>query len=186
MIQTDLSKSHISHLISHIKFFFELLVFLIANIVETLLVMKNPVDDFVDKLQEQIFDETREAYGEEVFSRWQNPRFMGKMADASAIGRIIGTCGDSMEIYLRIRNDQIQEAKFFTNGCGSSVACGSMVAELATGKHLDDAVCIGGDTILEALGGLPEEESHCAYLAAETLQTAIDNWMFKGGKAAEK
>lgn len=141
--------------------------------------MKDAMDDFVDKLQEQIFEESKETYGEEVFSRWQNPRFMGKMTDASSVGRITGPCGDTMEIYLRIRNDHIEEINFFTDGCGSSVACGSVAAELATGKDFDEAGLIGGDTILEVLKGLPEEEYHCAYLAAEALQVAIHEWMLK-------
>jgi len=148
--------------------------------------MKNPMDDFVDKLQEQIFEESKETYGEEVFSRWQNPRFMGRMTDASSVGLITGTCGDTMEIYLRIRDEKIQEASFFTDGCGSSVACGSVAAELASGKGIDEAAQIGGDTILDALGGLPEEETHCAYLAAETLQVALHEWMSQGSKAEEK
>ena len=141
--------------------------------------MKNPMDDFVDKLQEQIFDETRKVYGEEVFNRWQNPKFMGKMTNASCVGRLTGSCGDRMEIYLRIKDDRIEEATFFTDGCGSSVACGSMVTELVTGKDLDDAAQISGDTVLRALGALPEEEQHCAYLAAEALQAAIHEWMLK-------
>ena len=141
--------------------------------------MEDSMDHFVDKLQEQIFAESKETYGEEVFSRWQNPKFMGKMTEASAIGRITGTCGDSMEIYLRIETNHIQRASFFTNGCGASVACGSMAAELAVDKNLDEAAEIGGDIILEALGGLPREESHCAFLAAEALQVALHEWMLK-------
>ena len=148
--------------------------------------MKNPKDDFVAKLQEQIFNETRAIYGEEVLSRWKHPKFMGRMTDASSIGRVTGPCGDTMEIYLQLDDDLIQEASFFTDGCGSSVACGSMAAELASGKCLDDAAQIGGDTILDALGGLPEEEAHCAYLAAETLQVALHEWMLQGSKIEER
>ena len=148
--------------------------------------MKDPMDDFVDKLQEQIFEETRKVYGEEVFNRWQNPKFMGKMTNASCVGRLTGNCGDSMEIYLRIRNDKVEEASFFTEGCGASVACGSMVAELATGKDLEEASQIGGDAVLMALGGLPEEENHCAFLAAETLLAAIHEWMLQSSKAKER
>jgi nitrogen fixation NifU-like protein len=148
--------------------------------------MKNPMDDFVDKLQEQIFEESKETYGEEVFSRWQNPRFMGRMTDASSVGRITGPCGDTMEIYLQLDDDLIQKASFFTDGCGSSVACGSVAAELATGKDFDEAGLIGGDTILEVLKGLPEEEHHCAYLAAEAIQVAIHKWMLQGSKTEEK
>jgi len=139
--------------------------------------MKNSLDDFVDRLQEQVFDETRTTYGEEVFSRWQNPRFMGKMKNASSVGRVTGRCGDSMEIYLLIENDHIEKARFFTDGCGWSVACGSVAVDLAMGKDLDEAAKIGGDRILKALGGLPEEEKHCAFLAAETLIAAIHQWM---------
>ena len=141
--------------------------------------MKNPKDDFVAKLQEQIFNETRAIYGEEVLSRWQHPKFMGKMTDASSVGRVTGPCGDTMEIYLQLEGDRIQKASFFTDGCGSSVACGSVAAELATGKEFDEAVLMGGDTILDILKGLPKEECHCAYLAAEALQVAIHEWMLK-------
>ena len=148
--------------------------------------MEKTLDDFVTKLQEEIFEKTKETYGEEVFSRWQNPRFMGKMKNASSVGRVTGRCGDSMEIYLRIRNDHIEEVNFFTDGCGSSVACGSMAAELASGKGLDEAAQIGGDTILQALGGLPEEEDHCAFLAAETLIAAIHQWMVANLKTDER
>jgi nitrogen fixation NifU-like protein len=148
--------------------------------------MKNPMDDFVDKLQEQIFEETREVYGEEVFNRWQNPKFMGRMTNASCVGRLTGSCGDRMEIYLRITNDKVEEASFFTEGCGASVACGSVVAELATGKDLEEASQIGGDTVLMVLGGLPEEENHCAFLAAETLLAAIHQWMLESSKAEER
>lgn len=141
--------------------------------------MKDSMDDFVDKLQEQIFEESRETYGEEVFSRWQEPRFLGRMTNASSVGRVTGPCGDTMEIYLQLDDDLIQKVSFFTDGCGSSVACGSVAAELATGKVFDEAGLIGGDTILDVLKGLPEEEHHCAYLAAEALQVAIHEWMLK-------
>jgi nitrogen fixation NifU-like protein len=135
------------------------------------------MDDFVAKLQEQIFDETEATYGKEVFSRWQNPLFMGRMAEPSSVARITGKCGDRMEIYLRIRNDYIEEARFFTDGCGSSVACGSVVAELATGKDLEGAAQISGESVLKTLGGLPEEEKHCAFLAVEALMAAIHQWI---------
>lgn len=148
--------------------------------------MKDSMGDFVDKLQEQIFAESKETYGEEAFSRWQHPRFMGRMTDASSVGRITGPCGDTMEIYLQLEGDRIEKASFFTDGCGSSVACGSVAAELATGKECDEAGLIGGDTILEVLRGLPEEENHCAYLAAEALQIALHEWMSQSSKAEKK
>jgi nitrogen fixation NifU-like protein len=144
--------------------------------------MDKSLDDFAAKLQEQIFEQTKEAYGEAVFARWQNPTFMGRMNDATCVGKITGRCGDTIEIYLRIKDDKIEQASFFTQGCGASVACGSMVAELATGKDIEEAAQIGGDTVLESLGGLPGDESHCAYLAAEALQMAFHELMSKKAK----
>ena len=135
--------------------------------------------DVVDTSQKEAIEKIRKTYGEEVFSRWQNPKYMRRMSNASCVGKITGKCGDTIEIYLRIENDLIQDASFFTDGCACAVACGSMVAELVIGKDTDEAAYMGGDTILEALGGLPEEESHCAFLTAETLQAAIHEWMIK-------
>ena len=80
---------------------------------------------------------------------------------------------------LRIGNDQIRDASFFTDGCGASVACGSVAAELAINKDIDEAALIGGDSILQVLRQLPDEERHCAFLAAEALQAAIHEWMIK-------
>jgi len=110
---------------------------------------------------------------------WRQRSYMGRLPDASAVAKIRGRCGDSMEIYLKIEGDRIVEARFFTDGCGSSVACGLVAAKLATGKEIDEAALIGGDTILDVLKGLAEKERHCAYLAAETLQAAIHDWMVR-------
>jgi nitrogen fixation protein NifU and related proteins len=110
---------------------------------------------------------------------WRPSPPMARMPDASVVGRIRGRCGDSMEIYLKIKEDRIRKASFYTDGCGSSVACGAVAAQLATGKSIDEAALIGGDTILEVVNGLPEKECHCAYLAAETLQAAIHDWMVR-------
>jgi nitrogen fixation NifU-like protein len=144
--------------------------------------MENSQDDFVDSVQKESVEEIGETYGERVLSRWRNPKFLGRMSDASCIGKITGKCGDTIEIYLRIENDRIQGASFFTDGCACAVACGSVVIELAIGKDIDEVASIGSDTVLEALGGLPEEESHCAFLAAETLMAAIHEWMIKPQK----
>jgi nitrogen fixation NifU-like protein len=95
------------------------------------------------------------------------------------MAKMRGRCGDSMEMYLRIEGERIIEARFFTDGCGSSVACGLVAAKLATGKEIEEAARIGGDTILDVLNGLVDKERHCAYLAAETLQAAIHDWMVR-------
>ncbi|MFP3928148.1 MAG: iron-sulfur cluster assembly scaffold protein [Desulfobacteraceae bacterium] len=141
--------------------------------------MEDEFDQFVQELQEQIFDETREAYGEVAFQRWRNPLYMGAMDNADGCSRVTGSCGDTMEIFLKFENDRVKEASFRTDGCGSSTVCGSFAAELAHGKSPEEITEITGDKILDILGGLPEEDRHCAFLAVEALQDALDDYMRK-------
>jgi nitrogen fixation protein NifU and related proteins len=139
--------------------------------------MADIFDDFVEDLQNQIFDEARAAYGEIAFQRWRKPLYMGIVRDADGYGRVTGTCGDTMEIFLKFEGEKVKEATFRTDGCGSSTICGSFAAELALQKNPDELIEISGETILNRLGGLPEEDRHCAFLAAEALQVALDDYM---------
>jgi len=141
--------------------------------------MSDKLDDFISQLQEQIYEETRTALGQKGFERWLNPRYGGDMKNPDGHARITGSCGDTMQIFLKFENENVTEATFQTDGCGSSTVCGSFAAELALGKNPDELAKITGDTILELLGRLPEEERHCAYLAAEALQAALDSYMRK-------
>lgn len=94
------------------------------------------------------------------------------MDDSDGYGRITGTCGDTMEISLRVDGDTITKCTFDTDGCGATVACGSIVTGLATGKTAQ-ARTIGTKTILDYCRSLPKENEHCALLAANTLQKAL-------------
>lgn len=146
--------------------------------------MSDEFDDFVKNLQNQIFDETKAAYGEVAFQRWLEPLYMGAMEDPDGYGRVTGTCGDTMEIFLRFENQKVKEAAFRTDGCGASTICGSFAAELSHGKTPDQVTEITGEAILDVLGGLPEEDRHCAFLAAEALQEALDHYMRKQRRQA--
>ena len=141
--------------------------------------MSDKIDDFISQLQERIYEETRIALGEKGFERWLNPQYRGVVNNPDGYARITGSCGDTMQIFLKFENENVTEATFQTDGCGSSTVCGSLAAELALGKNPDKLAEITGDTILGLLGKLPEEEHHCAYLAAETLQAALDSYMKK-------
>jgi nitrogen fixation NifU-like protein len=139
--------------------------------------MADKLDEFARALQNQIYGETREAYGQVAFERWLKPLYVGVMPNPEGYGRIKGTCGDTMEIFLRFEKERVKEATFQTDGCGSSTVCGSFAAELAHGRNPDEIAEITGEMILGVLGGLPEEDRHCAFLAAETLQEALDDYM---------
>ena len=137
------------------------------------------LDDFVNGLQNQILEETRAKFGDVAFERWQNPLYAGAMDSPDGHGRITGSCGDTMEIFLKFENTKVIEATFLTDGCGSSTVCGSFAAELALGKTPDEIVEINGETILKILGKFPEENRHCAFLAADTLQDALHDYLSK-------
>ncbi len=139
--------------------------------------MVEDFDDFVRELEAQIHQETREAYGEKAFERWRKPRFMGVLTKPDGYGRVTGTCGDTMEIFLRVEEEIVKEASFQTDGCGSSMVCGSFAAEMCLEKTPDEILEITGEAILEELGGLPREDQHCAFLASETLQEALHDYM---------
>jgi len=138
--------------------------------------MSNNLDEFLKELQDKIFDDTIRDYGQKVFDRWRNPLHMRPMENPDGYARITGPCGDTMEIFLRLEKDKVSEASFQTDGCGPSIVCGSLAAELALGKKPDEVRGITNETILEAIGGLPEESLHCALLAANTLREAIDRY----------
>lgn len=139
--------------------------------------MADKFDAFVENLQEQIFNETREAFGEAGFQRWRNPLYRGPLDTPDSHARVKGSCGDSMEIFLKFDDDRVSDAAYLTDGCGSSTVCGSFAAEMAIGKNPDELMEITGDAILEKLGRFPEEDRHCAFLAAETLQEALNQYL---------
>jgi len=141
--------------------------------------LANDLDDFVQDLQNQIYDETRESYGDVAFERWLHPLYMGTLENPDGFGKLTGSCGDTMQIFLKLQNNHVTEASFQTDGCGSSSVCGSFAAEMALGKTPDEILEITGDVILKKLGGLPKEEEHCAFLAGETLQEALNDYMIK-------
>ena len=150
--------------------------------------MTDELDDFLDDLQNRINEDTRQTYGQAVFERWREPRFVGGLDNPDGYARVTGGCGDTMQIFLHFKNETVSRASAISDGCGCSMVCGSFAAELALGRTTDQLACITGETILEITGQLPEEERHCAFLAAETLQGALENFMKRdrAAKAAGK
>jgi len=110
-----------------------------------------------------------------VIDHAQAPRNRGPLATFDGHARITGPCGDTMEFWVLVRDGTVKKASFVTDGCGPSLAAGSLATCLAQGKRLEEATAIGQREILEALGGLPAEVEHCALLAANTLKAACED-----------
>lgn len=130
-----------------------------------------------EQFEELIEAEMRKIYSETTIDHSINPRNVGSLEDADGFAQVTGLCGDTMEIWLKVLDGIIVQATFFTDGCGTSIASGSMVTELAKGKSITEAQKLSQQNVLDALGGLPDESKHCALLAANTLKEAVRDYL---------
>ena len=138
--------------------------------------MSVDIDELAKRLETQVLEDAKEAFSETVIEYAYNPRNMGEISDADGVGRVTGTCGDTVQIQIRVENGRISESRFITDGCGTSIACGSMLTEMITGMTIEAALMITSDDLLRSLGGLPEENVHCTVLAVDTLHAAINDY----------
>ncbi|MGA2935228.1 MAG: Fe-S cluster assembly scaffold protein NifU [Methanomicrobiales archaeon] len=121
-------------------------------------------------------------YTEKVMEHFRNPRNMGEIPDADGIGEVGNpVCGDIMKIYLRIRENRIEDIKFQTFGCAAAIATSSMVTELAKGKTVEEAWAITNRDVADSLEGLPPIKMHCSLLAEEGIHKAINDYRKRQG-----
>ena len=122
-------------------------------------------------------------YSDKVMEHFKNPRNVGDMENPDGVGHVGNpVCGDIMELYIRVQDNIITEAKFKTFGCGAAIATSSMVTELVRGKSIEEALEISNKAVVEALDGLPAIKMHCSVLAEEALKSAIDDYLSKSKK----
>ncbi len=116
-------------------------------------------------------------YTETVMDHFTHPRNVGEIPDASGVGEVGNAkCGDIMKMYLKIKDDRIEDAKFETFGCGSAIASSSMATELIKGKTVDEALAVTNKQVVDALGGLPAHKLHCSVLAEESIKAAVKDY----------
>lgn len=119
-------------------------------------------------------------YTEKVMDHFANPRNVGEMLDADGIGETGNpVCGDIMRVYIKVKDNIIEDIKFKTFGCGAAIATSSMVTEMAKGKSLEEALELSNSQVAEALGGLPPIKMHCSNLAADALHAAVNDYRKK-------
>ena len=121
-------------------------------------------------------------YSEKVMDHFRNPRNVGRIENADGVGEVGNAkCGDIMTIYLKIKDDRIEDVKFETFGCGSAIASSSMATELIKGKSVADAMALTNRAVAEALDGLPAHKLHCSVLAEEAIKAALLDYYKKNG-----
>lgn len=122
-------------------------------------------------------------YSEKVMDHFSNPRNVGEIEDANAVGQVGNAkCGDIMKIYMKIdENEVIEDVKFKTFGCGAAVATSSMATEMVKGKTVKEALELTNQAVAEALDGLPPVKMHCSVLAEEAVKAAIGDYYVRQG-----
>ncbi len=127
--------------------------------------------------------DVRSLYSEKVMEHFKNPRNVGEMENPDGIGHVGNpVCGDIMELYIKIDDNIIVDARFKTFGCGAAIATSSMVTEMVKGKSISEALEISNLAVAEALDGLPPIKMHCSALAEAALKLAIDDYLTKSDK----
>jgi len=136
-----------------------------------------------EKFMQLVRAEMLKVYSEKTVEHALNPRNTGSMSDADGYAKVTGPCGDTMEIFLKVKGKTVINATFLTNGCDTTLACGSIATELVNGKSLAEVKRIDSKQILKALGGLPKKSVHCSVLAATTLSVAVENYITKRNRS---
>jgi nitrogen fixation NifU-like protein len=117
-------------------------------------------------------------YSEKVMEHFKNPRNVGEMEDPDGVGHVGDpVCGDVMELYIKVNDGVIVDAKFKTFGCAAAIATSSMVTEMVKGKSVEEALKISNKAVVEALDGLPPAKVHCSVLAEDALKAAIEGYL---------
>ncbi len=126
-------------------------------------------------------------YTEKLLDHFRNPRNMGRIENADGIGKVGNpVCGDVMWIYIRVKDNRIEDIKFETFGCGAAIATSSVITELAKGKTIEEAEKITNHDVIDVLEGLPPLKKHCSLLAEEGLHAAIEDYRKKQNSQKER
>ena len=131
------------------------------------------LDRWVAALQQALYEQEQATFSATVLAEARHPQNMSLMDVFDGYGLVIGPCGDTMEFFVQLDGERVARATFMTDGCGPTVACGSMLSRMAEGKRLVEAVAIEAADLIIALDGLPPEHIHCATLAVNTLGQAL-------------
>jgi len=133
-------------------------------------------EEMVKELQRKIDRDEEDTYSKKVIKEYRNPVNFGFIENPDVAGKVKGPCNDTMRVDLRVKKNVIQNARFWTDGCGASIACGNMLTSMIKGKNIDEVNGISSEKLLGVLDGLPEEHQHCAKLAVDTLYKVVRDY----------
>jgi len=132
------------------------------------------IEKIIEEIQSKIEYDEETDFSKKVISEYRNPSNFGAIENPDAVGKIKGPCGDTMQIMLKVGNGRVVDVRFWTDGCGTSIACGSMLTKMIQGKTIEEISTITSEKLNDALDGLPENHVHCTVLAVNTLRKTIE------------
>ena len=132
------------------------------------------LDQLADQLQSRIDENEAEVFSRKTLEEARHPSNIGPMENPDGMVRRTGSCGDTMEMFVRFEDDRLVDITFTTDGCGATLACGSMLTKMAKGLTVEEVMSITDQDLIHNLDGLPEENLHCARLAVATLHGAVN------------
>jgi nitrogen fixation NifU-like protein len=138
--------------------------------------MNDDFEKLIEKIQHKIENDMEKTFSEKVIKEYKNPCNFGIIKNPDSYSEIKGPCGDTMKISLKIKDNRINNIQFWTDGCGPTIACGSMLTKEIKGMKIQEAKKYTSSQLLKALDGLPLDHHHCTKLAVNTLHSAIDNY----------
>lgn len=145
---------------------------------------KDTLDMMLDVFEEEQRDDLIARFGEKGFAVWRDAPNRARLETPTTVGTVKGSCGDTITIALLVSGERIAATDFDTDGCASSLIAAATAASLAAGKTLDEAVDIDEAAVVSSVGRFPDDDRHCAYLAAAAVREAVHRWMIAGGALA--
>lgn len=139
------------------------------------------IDLLVENISRILEGDSIDFYSPEVMAEYQSPANLGPMKDPDGTGVADGLCKDTIEISIKVRGGKVSACKFFTDGCGASIACASRLTRLVKGMTVDEATEISPAELESLLHGLPDEHRHCATLAVIALRNALRDYTSREG-----
>ena len=136
-------------------------------------------EKIIKEIQRKIEYEEETEFSKKVINEYRNPSNFGVIDNPDAVGKTKGPCGDTMQIMLKIDNGKVTDVRFWTDGCGTSIACGSMLTKMIKGKTIEEIFAITSEKLNDELDGLPENHVHCSVLAVNTLKRTVEKLIDK-------
>lgn len=140
---------------------------------------RSELDRLVENIVTAMEAEDSKVYTKEVIAEFREPVNIGPMDDADGTGLADGLCMDTMQMWVKLEGETVERCTFYTDGCGATIACGSRLTKLVTGRNIEEAMALRPEDLTASLGGLPEEHVHCASLSVIAFRNAMRNALEK-------